>query len=229
MSLNRPLTPASIRSAWLLSNEVVQVQMRDLFDTLDVSQGDITNFFISKFNQYLSNEHTPKLTINARDSRPGREGDSLLHCAARSGNLKIVRFLIEHGCDVNAINSPLLLVTPLMISIRMHNYSVAFDLIAAGAKVDTRDFSGDSIFHYFARAGSTKALKTAASQLSSQMIQDLASQPNHNGKKRKLPEDVATGLMKLIMQSYRELGVYDPPERERDRMRRNLRRRPRQP
>jgi ankyrin repeat protein len=200
------------------------VLVRDLFDSLDavaLRRDQLTaQFFMRKVEQYGSN------VMQARDCRPGREGETLLHSAARCGDRSVTRFLIEVGAgsvDLDASSSPITLITPFMTAIVNHNFDVAMDFLAAGAHWDVVDFAGDNILHYLARAGSAKALKQIVNicGLSGRAVQQLASQANGQGKKSKFPEDVAVNpLVKAILRSYRETGIYNPPERERDRLKR---------
>jgi len=192
-------------------------EVRDLFESLEIATtADLIPFFTSKFVRATSKD--------VRDCRLGREGDTLLHCACKVGNRRIARLLIDSGCDMDAISSPLTLTTPLMAAITRGNVDIVFDLIAAGARLDRQDFSGDNIFHHLARAGSAKVLKqvVASAQISGRVAQALASQENYHGKKRKLPENVAANeLLATILRSYRETGDYQPPERARDQGKKN--------
>ena len=198
--------------------------LRDLFDSLDavaLRRDQLTaQFFMRKVEQYGSK------VMQARDCRSGREGETLLHRAARCGDRAVARFLIEIGAgsvDLDASSSPITLITPFMTAIVTHNFDVAMDFLAAGAHWDVVDFAGENILHYLARAGSAKALKQIVNicGLSGRAVQQLASQANGQGKKAKLPEDVAVNtLVKNILKSYRETGVYNPPERERDKLKR---------
>jgi len=209
--------PVDVGAMWTQDRAV---EVRDLFETLEVSlSAELAPFFTGKFKKFIQGAGVGR-NVDVRDCRAGREGDSLLHCAARCGNRRIARFLVDSGCDLNALSSSITLVTPIMTAISTHNFDIVVDLVDAGARLDVRDFGGDNIFHYLSRAGSTKVLKqvVSAGQLSGRTAQVLASQANHDGRKKKLPENVASNaLMATILMSYRETGTYEPPPRERDR------------
>lgn len=217
--------PADVGAMWLQDQAV---EVSDLFETLEVSlSSELAPFFMGKFKKFIQGAGVGR-NADVRDCRAGREGDSLLHCAARCGNRRIAHFLVDSGCDLNAFSSSITLMTPIMTAISTHNFEIVVDLVNAGARLDVRDFGGDNIFHYLSRAGSTKTLKqvVSAAQLSGRTAQVLASQANHDGRKQKLPENVATNaLMATILRSYRETGTYEPPPRERDRNKNQGRRR----
>ena len=209
-------------SAALWSSDKAR-DVRDLFETLEVlATPDLVPFFEAKLGKFLQQPAgVGRGSIkDVRDVRLGREGDTLLHCACKCGNRRIVRLLIDAGCDLDAYSSPLTLVTPLMTCIVMGHSDMVLDLVNAGARLDLQDYAGNNTFHYLARAGSTKLLKqvVAAAQLSGRVAQVLACQSDHQGRKAKLPENVAANLlMAQVVRSYRETGTYNPPERARDR------------
>ena len=69
-----------------------------------------------------------------------------LFLAAASGQLDVLRSLIENGADINASTTDN--CTPLMIAIEKGNINVATFLIEHGANVDLKDDRGDTALHY---------------------------------------------------------------------------------
>jgi len=74
------------------------------------------------------------------------DGDTLLHCAARSGYLEIVKDLINLGIGVNVINR--LGETPLLEASRAGHYEVSMCLTEAGAKADKTNIFGEGPIHF---------------------------------------------------------------------------------
>lgn len=83
-------------------------------------------------------------------------GDTILHFAARSiGQCfnEDIRWLIAHGCDVNAVNHDG--DTPLLVASRMpeKRRDALFPLMEAGADLEATDRSGCRAVHYLAQQG----------------------------------------------------------------------------
>jgi len=74
------------------------------------------------------------------------EEDTLLHCAARSGYLEVVKGLINLGIGVNVINC--LGETPLLEASRAGHYEVFICLLEAGAKADKTSVFGEGPIHF---------------------------------------------------------------------------------
>jgi len=72
--------------------------------------------------------------------------DTLLHCAARSGYLEVVKGLISLGIGVDVINR--LGETPLLEASRAGHYEVSRCLIEAGAKADKTSIFGEGPIHF---------------------------------------------------------------------------------
>ena len=82
---------------------------------------------------------TERININAECND---EGDTLLHIAAREGDVAIIRFLIAHGADVNERN--VYCNTPLHIA---RNVAVIKLLISNGADVNGMGYEGLTVLH----------------------------------------------------------------------------------
>lgn len=73
-------------------------------------------------------------------ARTRLQGSTMLHLAAKSGDLRIVREIIKRGGDVNEIDSAG--QTPLHIAAQLGHVQVAEQLVRDGAKVNLRDRKG---------------------------------------------------------------------------------------
>ncbi|CUS10336.1 unnamed protein product [Tuber aestivum] len=72
--------------------------------------------------------------------------DTLLHCAARSGYLRVVQGLISMGMEVNVVNY--LGETPLLAASRAGHYEVSRYLMEAGAGADKTSIFGKGPIHF---------------------------------------------------------------------------------
>jgi len=73
-------------------------------------------------------------------------GTTLLHSASRSGNMELVRLLIQEGADVNAQDEDG--ESPLHIAMaRSNNYSIVRTLVENGADLSSRAVDGKTPFH----------------------------------------------------------------------------------
>jgi ankyrin repeat protein len=83
------------------------------------------------------NDIAPLLAKTDVNGRLGGDGETALHRASANGRLEAVRFLVEHGADVNAVDgeggSPLLAAT-----YRGHKGVVEF-LLSRGAAVNAQE------------------------------------------------------------------------------------------
>lgn len=75
-----------------------------------------------------------------------KDGNTLLHLAAKYTNLKIVQTFLAHGLEANATN--FLGETPLHLAVKTHDYvQIARALIAGGANVNAQDNDGNTPLH----------------------------------------------------------------------------------
>lgn len=187
-------------------NERIELEQRILFETLE--SGDV-KFFCDECEK-VEKEFNVNTIINARDKRFGFEGRTLLHNAARYSQTTFgaVEYLLQKGCNVDAIDSSVSLVTPLMDAVLANSVKTAVALVQAGANLFARDMSGENILHYCARNGSTIMIHKIlqASELPHSSIQELASQPNI---KLKFPEDISSNILcREVLIDYREKGLH---------------------
>ncbi|KAG0641020.1 hypothetical protein HOY80DRAFT_956446 [Tuber brumale] len=89
-------------------------------------------------------ENSP--SVELRDIYVTEDEDTLLHCAARSGYLGVVKGLINLGMSVNVINR--LGETPLLEASRAGHYEVSNCLIEMGAKADKTSIFGEGPIHF---------------------------------------------------------------------------------
>ncbi|MDF1880542.1 ankyrin repeat domain-containing protein [Sulfurimonas sp. MAG313] len=90
------------------------------------------------------------------------EGESALHYAARKGDIKIVRYLVEHGAklDVKSVWKN----TPLIDSITHENQEVSLYLIEAGADIKIKNKWSVSPFLSAASFGNIEVIKSLHSK-----------------------------------------------------------------
>ncbi len=92
-----------------------------------------------------------------KDPNAVREGEkanwTLLHAAAYSGNLELVKLLIGRGATVDAVAKTKYKNTPLQTAMLMGQSAVARALIEAGADVNHKQWEGFTVLHDAARQG----------------------------------------------------------------------------
>lgn len=172
------------------TREIIDSLSRDLYESIDGMQADYEHrkktrrqektddvtLFTKKFDAY-----TQKMGVSmaeVRDKRIGREGDTLLHSAARVGIMPIVAFLLEQGADVNAIDSSHTLLTPILKALSHGHFEVAYLLAHNGANLKCRDAHGRNILHYIAKRNSASAARHIIKQgdLHEAEVMELANQ-----------------------------------------------------
>lgn len=175
----------------------------DLFEALDLGE-ESSEYFKEKCDNFPNTNFLVKL----RDKRWGNEGRTLLHNAARLGHLPASLYLIRLSHEIEAIDSCLTKVTPLMDAISSRNVEIAIILVESGSKITTSDINGENALHYAARTGSVRMIKwlIKASNLSREDIQQCASATNI---KLKFPEDLAsTSTARDVLINFRQNGYH---------------------
>lgn len=205
------------------TRDLEEGRARELFEALDVDRA----LMMKKSEDMVASGNREAL-VRYRDSRQGFEGNTLLHNSAMIGDLSVVRFLLKHGAEIDAFNSSASLMTPLMMALSFDMFGVALELARAGARLEIQDRNGENAFHYVARSGSAMTLQALveAAQLSGQAVQALASVVNI---KLKFPEDLASGVCREILLSYREIGHYVRKPRMRDLIKKKAEKRKKKP
>lgn len=153
------------------TREIIDSLSRDLYESIDGMQADYEHrkktrkrektddvtLFTKKFEAY-----TQKMGVNmaeVRDQRLGREGDTLLHSAARVGIIPVVAFLVEQGADINAIDSSQTQLTPILKALSHGHFEVAYLLAHNGANIKCRDANGRNVLHYIAKSNNASAAR----------------------------------------------------------------------
>lgn len=90
-----------------------------------------------------------KEVLQAKDS----DCNTPLHLSCRNLSIRIIKYLISKGANVNARNKSKL--TPLHITIQCGNIEVAEILLRKGAEVNCQDDRGCTPLHYAAEGNST--------------------------------------------------------------------------
>ncbi|KAL3683068.1 hypothetical protein R1sor_001090 [Riccia sorocarpa] len=81
-----------------------------------------------------------------------------LHVAAQSGQLQVLKMLLEQGANVNIVNSSG--QTPLMLACKAGRWACLEPLLDAGAKILAFDYTrGRTCLHYASRGGHTECVR----------------------------------------------------------------------
>jgi ankyrin repeat protein len=189
--------------AFVLHSEKIEHKAFEIFEALDFDNSAASEFFKEKCAELPYFQ-----LIDLRDKRLGNEGRTLLHNAARKGSLTAVLTLLRLNHPVDPVDSCISKVTPLMDAILNKNIEVSVILIEHGASVMMSDINAENSFHYCARAGSSRLLRSiiSASKLSKEMVMACASSRT---TKQQLPEDLAkNAVVKEILKGLRENGYH---------------------
>lgn len=92
------------------------------------------------------------------DQPIGKQGEVLLHRAARTGNFGFASLLIELGADPDPVNNAG--KTPLLQAVGKGYQYFVEDLIKAGASVSRQTPQGDQPLHIAARRGDVPVIKS---------------------------------------------------------------------
>jgi len=84
------------------------------------------------------------------------DNNTLLHCASFNPNPGSVRFLLEHGAEVNARNR--WDETPLHVACRLGHAKVSFILLTYAADINAQDRSGRTPLNWACRSGSLETV-----------------------------------------------------------------------
>lgn len=82
----------------------------------------------------------------------GFNGQLGLHRACLRGDVEVVRLLLQHGADVNAVND--YNETPLHYACKRANLVVLQCMIEHGADILSEDRAGKGVLHHAAHGGS---------------------------------------------------------------------------
>jgi ankyrin repeat protein len=96
--------------------------------------------------------------INSKDEY----GNSLLHLAAREGNVDIINYLVSEGANVNSRN--IADETPIHLAANSGNLDVVIQLISNGANINVKDSIGNTPLHDAAENDHIQIVKYLISQ-----------------------------------------------------------------
>jgi palmitoyltransferase len=102
------------------------------------------------FRTFQSMIEDSKISVSAAD----RDGCSLLHWAAINNRIRMCRYLIENGANINCVGGTLLEI-PLQWAIRNNNYTfMAEILLHSGSNISHRNTHGHDSLHLACVCGS---------------------------------------------------------------------------
>jgi len=99
----------------------------------------VSNGYLDKIQKYVANG----LAINKRHEE--YDSKTLLHIASQSNQIKILKFLLDNGGDLNIRDNDS--NTPLHLAAGKGHYDVALLLTAAGAEIDAKGTAGCTALH----------------------------------------------------------------------------------
>jgi ankyrin repeat protein len=128
-------------------------------------------------------EVAKKLIAAKADMNQGSFGDTLLHVAAESGSVEMIRHLIDNGADVNAKQgSKKTGATPLLLAVENERLEAVRTLIAAKSNVNAANEEGETPLHIAARVGQPALI---------QLLIANGANVNARDKDQETPLDVA--------------------------------------
>ncbi|CAM40479.1 conserved hypothetical protein [Leishmania braziliensis MHOM/BR/75/M2904] len=92
----------------------------------------------------LRHSDTPEVKVNELD----RQRSSALHKCAFDGDVRVSRWLVEHGANIDVADSTD--ATPLLIAVRMSQTEAVEFLLKNGADCNWQDRQGNSCLHFCA-------------------------------------------------------------------------------
>ncbi|MCE5197596.1 MAG: ankyrin repeat domain-containing protein [Armatimonadota bacterium] len=95
----------------------------------------------------------------------GRKENNLLHLAAYSNSVRVARFLIDSGEEVNSVNG--IGDTPLHVAARYNAWETADLLLSCGARIHSPNHAGQTPLDIAVSSGNSKLaelLRLAAKQ-----------------------------------------------------------------
>ena len=99
----------------------------------------------------------PNVSLESILSVRDKNNNTPLHEAVRSGNSDVVRLLLEHGANVNAVGENG--KTPVLLSISGNEqYRIYEMLVRHGADVRRGDFDGNTVFHVASASNCPKSV-----------------------------------------------------------------------
>lgn len=79
------------------------------------------------------------------------KGFNLLHIASKTGNIKLAKYLLDKGVDVNAVSEDGYKGFPLMYAVRSRNAKMVKLLLDCGANINQVDFMGQNSLEYLCK------------------------------------------------------------------------------
>jgi ankyrin repeat protein len=124
------------------------------------------------------------LAAAGADLRVRLKGRTLLHDAARNGNVQVATWLIDHGADVNATNDCTDNCvehgwTPLHDAQRFRATEMSQLLLARGANIDATSANGRSALHVAAATGSLEGAFVLCRHGADPALKDTGGRTSH--------------------------------------------------
>jgi len=145
----------------------------------------ILKLFVLVLFVLSSLEANEKAELKANDFT----SENVLHDAVRANDIKLVKFLIKQGIDVNTQDD--YGYTPLHLAVRLHDYNITSYLISNNAKVNTQDTYKDTPLIDSTRNNDTNISKLLICNGANRNVVDVHGMTTlHNSTKNKNQEIV---------------------------------------
>ena len=175
--------------------------MIDIFNMLNTSPWDFDKKYSEdKVMGVLQNLPVETIDFQEKNSQ-STIGTTALHLACQKGLVKVVEFLLDHGCDANCLTNPEFSETPLFYAAKARQCDTGSErdnnLYDNIAKIISLLANKDTNFHHQSKYGqtavycavrsghiqTTQALLTTASRLNNNTEEKQASNANSNQNK----------------------------------------------